>query len=168
MAATVVINEYNGAAAATKSSNIAKGHWLSIESASVDDAIKDANPIPKPPSGSNYSYEKWHKAEVTALGGSIRLETFRRYLDSAPGTGWTVLISDFTTPPTPTGTTPVNTVSSVAIRACPTADPGAARITGLLDATNEETAFAVSQAGVDNTATAGFSKTMTWAWAEVA
>ena len=165
MAATVQINEYNGAGE-TKTAAVAKGHFLNIESASVSDAIRDNNPIPVPGAGSNYSYEKWHKLEVTG-GTYTELTDFRHFIDSAPGTGLVIETSANTgTPSNETYNTPINTASAKADTTMPTTDPAAASISGTLTANGQETGYVVTQLEVQSTATAGFDRTVTWKWAE--
>lgn len=169
MAATVRINEFNGAAAGTPTNGVAFGHWISLETASISDTVKDNNPIAKPVSGFNYSFEKWHKLEITNMGGSVRLQMFRHYIsDGLPGSGWNIFTSANASPTSPTPTTPVATVSSFATTAMPSADPGAAHINPANLTATGSTSMVVTQLRADNTVTAGFTKTVTWAWDEVA
>jgi len=165
MAATVAINEYFSAGE-TKSAAIAKGHFLNIDAASTSDAVRDANPIPVPATGSNYSYEKWHKLEATG-GTFTSLTDFRHYNSAAPGTGLAIETSAQSgTPSDETYNTPINTNSAKADTAMPTSDPAVKTINGTLTAATQETGYVVTQLEVQSTATAGFDLTCTWKWAE--
>jgi hypothetical protein len=165
MAATVQLNEYNGAGA-TKTSNVANGHFLWADLPGDSDR-RTANPITKPPSGTNYSYEKYQKLEIGAMGGSTQLDTFRHYLTATLDTGFSQYTSAANPPVQPTYAQPVNTVSSKATTAMPTSDPGAARIYGTLTAVGQETGYVVTQLRVADTAAAGYDRTTQWRYAEI-
>ena len=167
MAATVEICESNGAGE-TVTHNVSRGDWLSADQAGDSDK-RSTYPITKPAAGTEYSFEKWHRLHVTAMGGSSKVETIRHYIsDGAPGGGWTIYTSAQTgTPSNETYATPVDSDSTKADQAMPTSDPAAANISGSLTAAGYS-GYVVTQADVDNTATAGFSKTVTWKYAEMA
>ena len=164
MAATVQINEYNGSGQ-TKSANIAYGHYLSADLPGTSD-LRTANPITKPSSGTNRSYEKFQKLEVTAMGGSSQIDTIRHYLTGSLPTGFSLWTSAHSTPDTETYATPVNTDSSKADTAMPTSDPAVATISGTITAAGES-GYVVTQLDVETTAAAGFDATTQWRYAEI-
>lgn len=169
MAATVQINQYWGTTAATKEANVTRHDYLSADVAQSSD-LRSANPIDVE-GGTNYSYEVWHKLEVTAMGGSVEVDTIRHYCNSqTPATGITLFTSAQTgTPSDETAATPVDTNSTLADQTFPSTDPSAANISGDLTATGES-GFVVSQADVGPTATAGYenASNTTWKFAETA
>jgi len=171
MAATVVLSESN-TSAQTVTDSITRGDWLSADSVGTSDK-RTTYPIAKPPSGYTYAFEKWHRCKVTAMGGSTQIDTIRHYIsDGAPGGGWTIQTSASTgTPSNKTYDTtngPENPAFTECSNAMPTSDPAAANISGTLTSAPSYSGYVVTQARVDNTATAGFSKTVTWKYAEVA
>lgn len=87
MPATVVINELNGAGAtATDKTN------GNIRLKQADNATVDLNnPIPKPASGSQWSFQKWLRMAIT--GGSFtQLSNARFYTDGSNGMGTGILL----------------------------------------------------------------------------
>jgi hypothetical protein len=170
MAATVVLSESNGTTP-TVTDSISRGDWLSADSVGTSDK-RATYPITKPGSGYAYSYEKWHRLKVTAMGGSTQVDTIRHYIsDSAPGGGWTLHTSASTGTPSNKTFDTVNGPEAPALTECPnampTSDPAAANISGTITEAGYS-GYVVSQARVDDTATAGFSKTITWKYSEVA
>lgn len=82
MAATVLIREKNGAGetATDKTSG-------TIRFKNADDATVDtANPMVKPPSGYDYSYEKWVRFNVSG-GTYTQITNIRAYSDGTSGMG---------------------------------------------------------------------------------
>lgn len=167
MAATVQLNQYYGSSAGTKNAGVARNDFLSADVAQTSD-LRATYPITVPGAGTNYSYELWQKLEVTAMGGSTKVDTIRHYSSGAPGTGLAISTSaNSGTPSNPAGATPVNTNSALATTSMPTSDPGVATISGTLTTTGES-GYVVSQCDVGTTATAGFELTFTFRYAEVA
>jgi hypothetical protein len=165
MAGIVVVNEYN-TAGQTKTANVSFCHFLSADAAGDTDK-RTANPITKPTSGVNRSFEKYYKMEVTAMGGSVQFDTFRHYFDAAPPTGFSGFTSAINPAVTPAYATPVNTDSSKAVNAMPMADPGNSQISGTLTATGE-TGYVVTQLDVATTAVSGYSSVnLVWKYAEI-
>ena len=83
MAATVIINEYNGAGG-TKTDKTSG----SVRFKNADDANVDlVNPLVVPGSGQEYSYEKWLRLEITDAGGFTQIDNLRAYSDGANGFG---------------------------------------------------------------------------------
>lgn len=168
MAASVQVDQGYGTTVGSIQANVTRHDYLSADVAQSSD-LRSANPITVPGAGTNYSYEVWHRLNVTALGGSTRIYTIRHYTVSAtPATGISIFTSASTgTPSNVTAATPVITNSANATNAFPTTDPAAANISGDLTATGTS-GWVVSQADVGTTATAGYSQDTTWKYAEVA
>ena len=165
MAATTQINQFTGTNAATEQADVSTIYWMSADVVS-NTTNRDANPITIPGAGTDYSYENWQQLEITG-GTFTSADTFRHYIDAAPGSGRTIFTSAQTgTPSNPSGTTPVDTNSTIADQAMPTTDPAASTINGSLTGVGS-TGYVVTQLDVASTATAGFSGTLTWAWDEV-
>ena len=167
MAATVQINQYWGATAATKEADVSRHDYLSADVAQSSD-LRAANPVDVE-GGTNYSFEVYHTLEVTAMGGSTEVDTIRHYtVSQTPATGVTLFTSAQTgTPSDETAATPSDDDSTKADQAFPIADPSAANISGDLVATGES-GYVVSQMDVGATATAGFTQNTTWKYAETA
>jgi hypothetical protein len=128
-------------------------------------------PIDVPGAGTNYSYEVWHRLEVTAMGGSVEVDTIRHYANSqTPATGITLFTSASTgTPSDETYAQPVITNSTLADQTFPTSDPTSANISGDITSAGYS-GYVVTQADVGTTATAGYehASNTTWKYAEVA
>lgn len=166
MAATVVLNEYNGAGE-TKTANV-----TNVNMGNTDAPNLDPNAYPIEPG--NNSYEKWNKLEVTALGGVSTVKNFKVYRSGALGGAATHLTSCKTSAySAPTYAQPVATDSTVAVNAMPTSEPASANLgiggslTGELTAAGE-TDYLVHQIQTDPTDTAGSTSTLTVAWDEIA
>ena len=102
MAATVIINEYNGAGG-TKTDKTSG----SVRFKNADDANVDLiNPLVVPASGQEYSYEKWLRLEITDAGGFTQIGNLRAYSDGANGFGsgvklWYAVAGGFMQPVVP-------------------------------------------------------------------
>jgi hypothetical protein len=84
MAATVVINELNGAAPGT-ATNKTSG---TVRFKKLDNATVDLNnPIVVPGSGQEYSMEKYIQLEVTDEGGFTQISNLRAYSDGTNNFG---------------------------------------------------------------------------------
>lgn len=127
-------------------------------------------PITVPGSSSVYSYEVWHRLNVTNMGTSTQVYKIRHYTVSyQPVTGITLRTSASTgTPSNITADTPITTSSADAANNFPTADPTPDyNISGTLTATGQS-GWVVSQAEVASTTTVGFTQNVTWKYAELA
>ena len=83
MAATVIINEYNGAGPGTKT-NKTSG---TIRFKNADNAVVDLNdPLVVPASGQEYSFEKWLRLQITG-GTFTQISNLRAYSDGANSFG---------------------------------------------------------------------------------
>lgn len=84
MAATVQINEWNGAAPGTPTDKTSG----SVRFKNADNATVDLNdPLVVPSSGQEYSYEKWLRLRITDAGGFTQIDNVRAYSDGASGMG---------------------------------------------------------------------------------
>lgn len=165
--ATVQINEFNGAGE-TETSNISNSNWGSVDSANLDSS---ANPIV---AGEN-SYEKWQKLEVTAMGGTTRVENIKIWRTGALG-GSASHVTNARTATyggAETYATPVATASTVATQTMPTSEPASANLgiggslSGSLTAIGSSD-YLVHQIQTDASDTAGASTTMNYQYDEVA
>lgn len=122
MAATVQINEYNGAGE-TETANITNSNMGSIDSANL---VAADNPIVP----GNNSYEKWQKIVVTAMGGSSKIDNLKVWRTTALGGAATHVTNARTATygGAETYAQPVATASSVATQAMPTSEPGSANL----------------------------------------
>lgn len=167
MAATVVINEYNGAGE-TKTAGITNTNMGSTDSANLD---ASANPI----TPGNNSYEKWQKFEVTAMGGSTKIHNLKVWrTGSLAGSATHVTNArESTYGGAETYATPTASASSVATQTMPTSEPSGANLgiggslAGELTATGESD-YLVHQIQTDAGDTAGNTTTMNYQYDEVA
>lgn len=167
MAATVRINEYNGAGA-TPTNNISNSNFGSTDAANL---VAATYPI----TANTYSYEKYQKLEVTAMGGSSKVKDLKVW--------YTGTLSGSDTFKTNARTSsyggaasyvqPVNTVSTPASQTMPTSAPGTANLgiggalSGELTATGTSD-YLVMQLFVHSATTAGATLTINWRYTEVA
>lgn len=122
MAATLRINEYNGAGA-TETVNIGDTDMGSADQANLDPV---ANPIVP---GEN-SFEKWQKIEVVSMGGSTKVHNFKVWRTGALG-GATVHKTNARTTSyggAPSYAQPTDADSSVATQNMPTSEPASANL----------------------------------------
>jgi hypothetical protein len=82
MAATVIINEKNGAGATKTDKTSGTIRFKNADNAAVD----LNNPMVKPPSGSDWSFEKWLQLEVTG-GSYTQITDIVAYTDGT-GSAW--------------------------------------------------------------------------------
>ena len=165
MAATVRINEYNGAGA-TETAGITNCNMGSADSVNLDPV---ANSIV---AGAN-SYEKWQKFEVTAMGGSSKIDNLRVWRSGALGANATHLTNARTSSygGAASFTTPTASSSAVATQTMPSSDPGATNLgiggslSGSLAATGKSD-YLVHQIQTTGSATAGSTSTMTYQYDE--
>ena len=168
MAATVEIDEYNGASAGTATHNITNTNMGSTDTVNLDPV---ANPVTP---GSN-TFEKWQKFHVTAMGGSSKIDNLKVWRTSALGGAATHLTNARTSSygGAPTATTPTASASSVATQTMPTSTPGTANLgiggslTGSLTATGSSD-FLVHQIQTNGADTAGSTSTMNYQYDETA
>lgn len=98
MSATVQIIEKNGAGGTPTDKTGGNVRLKKADNATVD----LNNPLVKPPSGSDWSFEKWLRLNIT--GGSYsQITDIRAYMDGAGGLGtgvnlWAKAVSSYATP----------------------------------------------------------------------
>ena len=161
MAAIVQICEAHGAGE-TVTDNVSN---INFGSGDVANLVPASYPITIPPTGTNYSYEKYIKIKCS---GTYNKVDNLQYWHSAgtPSTGVSFYASNTANT---TYATPVNTLSTKATNAVPTSDPGTANIgidgsfTGAFE--SSETAYSnylVLQMRVASTASPGNMAQITW------
>lgn len=115
MVATVTISETNTGSVVTNS--ITNKNYGSADAVNLTIATYPIN-------RGDYSYEKFNRIYLSALGGSSQIDTFKVWLQGATDTGVihrTNLTGSFSNDPYHT---PINTVSAEAINVSPTSVPG--------------------------------------------
>lgn len=122
MAATVRINEYNGAGA-TETTNIGDTDMGSVDQANLDPV---ANPIVP---GAN-AFEKWQKFQVTAMGGSSKIHNLKVWRTGALGGAAVHKTNARTTAygGAETYSTPTANTSTKATQTMPSSEPGSANL----------------------------------------
>ncbi len=167
MAATIQIAEFN-TAGETKTANITNTNMGSTDAVNLDPV---ANPVVP---GEN-TYEKWQKMEVTAMGGSSKIDNLKIWRTGALGGSATHVTNARETSygGAETFATPVATASTVADQTMPTSEPTDANLgiggslTGELLATGLSD-YLVHQIQTDVTDTAGSTSTMNYQYDETA
>lgn len=83
MAATVIINEWNGASGTKTDKTSGTIRFKNADNATVD--VND--PLQVPGSGRDYSFEKWLRLSIADAGGFTQIGNLRAYSDGANGFG---------------------------------------------------------------------------------
>lgn len=104
MAATVQIIEKNGAGGTPTDKTSGQIRFKNADNATVD----TANPMVKPGTGTDYSFEKWLRLNVTG-GTYTEITNIKAYMDGANGLGTGVTlyakaVASYATPAEATGT----------------------------------------------------------------
>lgn len=167
MAATVQINEYNGAGE-TKTANITNSNMGSVDSANLD-------PVANPITPGNNSFEKWQKLEVTNLGGSSEIDTLKVWRSGALGGSASHVTNarESSYGGAETYAQPTDSDSTVATQAMPTSSPTGANLgiggslSGSLTTTGESD-YLVHQIQTDAGDTAGSTSTLKFSYREIA
>lgn len=121
-AATVQINEYNGAGE-DETTNITDTDMGDIDAANLD-------PVAYPVTPGNNTYEKWQKIDVTAMGGSSKIDNLKIWRTGALG-GSAVHVTnarEATYGGAETYAQPIKTNSTVATQTMPTSEPSGANL----------------------------------------
>lgn len=167
MAATVQINEYNGAGE-TKTANITNTNMGSVDSANLD-------PVANPITPGNNSFEKWQKVEVTNMGGSSEIDTLKVWRDGALGGSASHVTNarESSYGGAETYAQPTDSTSTVATQAMPTGSPSGANlgIGGSLSGsftTTGESDYLIHQIQTDASDTAGSTSTLKFSYREIA
>jgi hypothetical protein len=168
MAASVRINERNGAPAGTLTTNITNSNMGSVDAANLD-------PVAYPVTPGQNTYEKWQQLEVTAMGGSSKIDNLKVWRTGALG-GSAVHLTNARTSSyggNPTYAQPTASTSTVATQTMPTATPGSANLgiggslTGSLTATGSSD-YLVHQIQTNAADSAGSTSTINWQYDEIA
>jgi hypothetical protein len=167
MAATVVINEYNGAGA-TLTANITNTNMGSVDAANLD-------PVANPITPGNRSFVKYQKIDVTAMGGSSKIDNLKVWRTGALGGAATHVTNARTA--TYGGAlsyaTPVATAVTSVDQTMPTSVPGSANLgiggslTGSLTATGQSD-YLAHQIVTNAADVAGSTSTMNYQYDETA
>lgn len=95
MAATVIINEWNGTVGSQSATSKA-GSTVKFKSA--DNAVVDtSNPLVKPNAGVYRSYEKWLRCYISDLGDSASISNIEVFTTGTPNTGVSIWAATFAT-----------------------------------------------------------------------
>ena len=163
MAASVLIREKNGAGETATDKTSGTVRFKNADDATVD----TSDPMVIPPSGTDYSYEKWLQFNV-ASGTYTEITNIEMYSDGSSGLGTGVnvyakTVAAYATPAEATSTTGYTDVFSYTSGAPLTVGAGPFTSTG------DKGNYVVMIMAVADTATAGVtsSETITWAWDEV-
>ncbi len=168
MAATVEIDEQNGAPAGSTTHNISDTDMSTEDSATTDPV---ANPVTP---GSN-TMEKWQKIDITNMGGSSKIDNLQIWRTGALG-GAAVHVTNARTSAyggAETYAQPETGASGEATQTMPSSDPAAANLgiggslTGSLTATGQSD-FLVHQIQTNGADVAGSTSTMNYQYDETA
>lgn len=168
MAATVEIDEYNGASAGTVTHNITNSNMGSTDAVNLD-------PVAFPTTPGNPTYEKYQKVHVTAMGGSSAIQNIKIWRTTALG-GSAVHVTNARLTSyagAAAAATPIQTTSTAATQTMPTSVPATANLgiggslTGQLTATGS-TDFLIHQIQTNAADTAGATCTMNYQYDEIA
>jgi len=167
MAATVQINEYN-TVGETETANITNCNMGNTDAANLD-------PVAFPVVPGDYTYEKWQKIDVTAMGGSSKIDNLKIWRTGALGGSAAHLTNarEATYGGAETFATPLVTVSTLATQVMPTSEPTDANLgiggslTGELTAAGSSD-YLIHQIGTDAGDVAGSTSTMNYQYDETA
>lgn len=168
MAATVEIDERNGAPAGTLTHNIGD-----TDMGSIDD--NDLDPVANPIVPDANTFEKWQQFHVTAMGGSSAIDNLKVWRTGALGANATHVTNARTSSygGAETYAEPTDSDSTVADQTMPTAEPGSANLgiggslSGQLTGTGSSD-YLVHQIQTNSSATAGSTSTMNYQYDETA
>jgi len=166
-AATIQINERNGAAAGTLTQNITNSNMGSTDAVNLD-------PVAYPVTPGNNTYEKYQQLEVTDIGTSSKINEIKIWRTGALG-GSAVHVTNARTTSyggAETYAQPVATDSSVATETMPSSLPATnlgigGSLTGSLTAAGSSD-YLVHQIQTDAGDTAGSTSTMNYQYDETA
>lgn len=163
MAATVQIIEKNGAGGTATDKTSGSVRFKNADNSTVD----LVNPMVKPASGTDYSFEKWLRFNVSA-GTYSQITNVKAYTDGANGLGtgvllWAKAVAAFATPAEATATTGYTNAFTYTSGAALTLGAGPFTSTG------EKGDHMVMILTIDNTCAGGVTagETLTFAWDEI-
>jgi len=157
MAATVAVQTGHGGSTGTW------GNVTTVRFKSADNDTADtSNPLVKPTSGTNYSYEKAYRLNVTvAPDNNLTNLRFHRSAGT-PSTGITDLYGERSQA---TGyATPIGTISTIATTTMPTSATVLTNDNGTFTGTGQYGPFIYIQWQIGTTAVAGTQSTLTYRW----
>lgn len=163
MAATVQIVEKNGAGGTQTDKTAGTIRFKNADNSAVD----LVNPMVKPTSGSDFSFEKWLRVNVSG-GTYSQITNVKAYSDGANGLGtgvllWAKAVATFATPAEATATTGYTNFFTYTSGSALTLGAGPFTSTG------EKGDHLVMMCEVQSTASGGLtaSETLTVAWDEI-
>ena len=163
MAATVQIIEKNGAGGTGTNKTTETVRFKNADNATVD----TANPMVKPVSGTDYSFEKWLRFNVTG-GTYTEITNIKAYSDGSNGMGtgvalWAKAVETFATPAEATSTATYTSFFTYTSGSALTLGAGPYTSTG------EKAFHLVMMMAVADTASGGMTptETLTVAWDEI-
>lgn len=163
MAATVQIIEKNGAGGTPTDKTSGTIRFKNADNATVD----TSNPMVKPAAGTDYSFEKWLRLNITG-GTYTEISNIKAYSDGANGLGTGVgvfakAVTAYTTPAEATATTGYASLFTY------TSGSPLSLGAGPYTSTGEKGDHLVMIMTVDNTASGGVTptETLTLAWDEI-
>ena len=163
MAATVQIIEKTGAGGTPTDKTSGTIRFKNADNATVD----TANPMVKPVSGTDYSFEKWLRFNVSG-GSYTEITNIRAYSDGSNGMGtgvalWAKAVGTFATPAEATSTSGYTSFFSYTSGSALTLGSGTYTSTG------EKGDHLVMMMAVADTASGGMTptETLTVAWDEI-
>lgn len=163
MAATVQIVEKNGAGGTTTDKTGGTVRFKNADNSTVD----LNNPMVKPPSGSDWSFEKWLRMLITG-GSYTQITNARAYTDGSSGLGtginlWAKAVASYATPAE--GTSSSGYANAFTYTSGSPLSLGAGPFTG----TGEKGDHLVMLCEVTSSASGGLtpSETLTLAWDEI-
>jgi len=168
MAATVQINERNGAGSGTLTQNITNSNMGNVDAVNID-------PVAYPVTPGNNTFEKYQQIEVTAIGGSSKIDNLKIWRTGALG-GSAVHLTNARLSSyggAASYVAPVATDSSVATQTMPSSVPATANLgiggalNGALTAAGSSD-YLVHQIQTDAGDTAGSTSTMNYQYDEMA
>jgi hypothetical protein len=168
MAATVTIDETNGAAPGTVTGNITNSNMGNVDAANL-------NPVTYPVSAGANTFEKWQRFDLTSLGGSSAIENLKVWRTGALG-GSAVHLTNARTSAyagAQAYVQPVSTVSTIATQTMPTSAPTSANLGIAGSLTAQLTAvgysdYLVHQIQTNASDVAGSTSTLNYQYDEVA
>ena len=163
MAATVQIQEKNGAGGTPTDKTSGTIRFKNADNATVD----TGNPMVKPGAGTDYSFEKWIRFNVTG-GTYTEITNIKAYCDGSVsfGTGVTVYAKAVTTYATPAEATGVSGYADISTY---TSGSSLSLGAGPYTSTGEKGDHLVMMMAVGTTASGGVTptETLTIAWDEI-
>jgi len=163
MAATYQIIEKNGAGGTPTDKTAGAIRFKNADNALVD----TGNPMVKPAAGTDYSFEKWLRLNITG-GSYTEISNIKIYSDGGNGMGagvtlYAKAVASYATPAEATGTAGYTSLFSY------TSGSPLSLGAGPYSGTGEKGDHAVLMMAIDNTVSGGItpSETISFAWDEI-